>query len=97
MTAREPSNGRKWIVPLGLAVVGAGGLGGGTLLSTQVHRIDDRQTDARVRNTVGIALNATVLAEHGKMIARLDECMRHVQDDLNKLDQKIDRVLAAVE
>jgi hypothetical protein len=91
----KPLNGTlKW--GIGITGVIALSIGGGSVY-TSVHRVDDRQTDARVRNTEGIALNATILATHGERIRALEECMRHVRKDIGRLDGKVDRVLAAVE
>lgn len=88
-------NGRKWLIPLAIMVLGGGG--GGIGLYSQVNRMDDRQTEARVRNLENIAVNVTILASHGERLRALEECMRHVAADLERLDTKMDRVLTAVE
>jgi hypothetical protein len=96
------NNSWKWLVPLVILVLGGGGSAFGLYshlnkLANSLARLDDRQTAARIRNTENIALNAAILAEHGKMISRLDEWARHMELELKMMHGKLDRVLAAVE
>ena len=81
-------NGRKWIIGAIVTLLLAG-------MVARMERIDNRQTMARVRNLENIAVNASILASHGERVKGVEECMKHVRRDLDRMDKKLDILIGA--
>jgi hypothetical protein len=86
-------NGRKLAAGVIAAILltGTGTIG----MFARMERIDDRQTNARIRNLESIAVNAAILARHGERLSSLEESKRNVQTVLLRLEKKLDILVAA--